>query len=40
MIGKTATTVAHTVKATCVFLTRMMISGAIATTGVTCSITA
>jgi hypothetical protein len=40
MIGNNATTVAHTVKATCVFLTRMMINGAIATMGVTCSRTA
>ena len=40
MIGNIATTVAHTVSATWVFLTRMMISGAIATIGVTCSSTA
>jgi hypothetical protein len=40
MIGNNATTVAQTVSATCVFLTRMMINGAIATIGVTCSNTA
>ena len=40
MIGKIATTVAQTVSATCVFLTRMMIKGAMATIGVTWSSTA
>ena len=37
MIGKIATTTAHSTSATRVSLTQMMISGAIATIGVTCS---
>ena len=40
MIGNSATTVAHRISAACVFFTRMMTSGAMATIGVTCSITA
>ncbi len=36
MIGKIAMIVAQMTSASCVFLTRMMISGAIATIGVTC----
>ena len=37
MIGKIATTTAHSTSATRVSFTQMMISGAIATIGVTCS---
>ena len=37
MIGKMATTVAHRTSATRVSFTQMMMSGAIATIGVTCS---
>ena len=37
MIGNSATSVAHNTSATSMSLTQMMISGAIATTGVTCN---
>ena len=40
MIGKIATTTAHSTSAIRVSLTQMMMSGAIATIGVTCSSTA
>src|SRR6185312_6917207 len=40
MIGNSATMVAQTTSAAVGFLTQMMMSGAIATTGVTCSSTA
>ena len=40
MIGKIATMVAQTTSAAGVFFTQMMISGAIATIGVTCSMIA
>ena len=40
MTGNSATSVAQTISAARVFFTRMMMSGAMATTGVTCSITA
>ncbi len=40
MIGKIATTTAHSTSATRVSLTQMMMSGAMATIGVTCSKTA
>ena len=40
MIGNSAITVAHAVSASGVFFTRMMISGATATIGVTCNNTA
>ena len=40
MMGNRATRVAQRVSETCVFFTRMMRSGAMATIGVTCSSTA
>ena len=40
MIGKIATTTAHSMSAIRVSFTQMMMSGAIATIGVTCSSTA
>lgn len=40
IMGKIAMMVAQMTSATCVSRTRMMMSGATATTGVTCSITA